>query len=436
MKKAVLLLVLILLVVSFSGVEATCAQSSTNDWPMFGHDAAHTGYSSGSVPGANGVVIWKYQTYSQWYGVYATEPVVENGRLYVIDNTGESYRNNEGVYLLCFNASSGRLLWNQTLGNPPPSSFYPTFSIAVSGGLVYTDSAAYNALNGQLSFKYPISAYSAPIIFDNLVYFNANNSGITVLDAKTGAMNWSNNTIFFLAAMDGVVFLRYDQGFMAINASTHQEVWHNKIKIEYPEQVTTAMGRLFFATLSNAYCLNASNGLMLWNTTIGDNGQNVVVSDGLVYAGTCALDASTGALIWNNTYINTKATIGVTPAAVAQGVLYVYANIDNGNGGLYGTDEDLIAFNLATGAKLWQYTFGSRDTYQFSFPVIANGMVYVGTQEGLFAFGSSGDSSQNQPVPNGIINLFIWVTLSLLIIVVVVAIIIALRYRRKKSALG
>jgi outer membrane protein assembly factor BamB len=436
MKKAVLFLFLILLAVSFTGVEVIRAQSSTSDWPIFGHDSAHTGCSNSSVPGANAVVIWKYQTFPKWYSVYAAEPVVENGRLYVIDSTGENYRNNEGVYLLCFNASSGQLLWNQTLGNPPPSSFFPTFSIAVSNGLVYTDSAAYNALNGELSFKYPNSAYSAPIIFDNQLYFNENNGGISVLDAKTGAINWRNNTLFFLAAANGVIFLSYDQGFMAINASTHHEIWRNNMKFEYPGQVSVAMGRLFFATLYNAYCLDASNGLMLWNTTIDGNGVNVVVSDGLVYAGTCALDASTGALVWNNTFINTNTTIGVTPAATAQGVLYVYANIDNGNGGLYGTDEDLIAFNLATGEKLWQYTFGTRDTYQYSFPVIANGMVYVGTQEGLFAFGDSGDSSQNPPVPKGINDFIIWVALSLLIIVIVAGITIVLSNRRKKSALG
>ena len=56
--------------------------------------------------------------------------------------------------------------------------------------------------------------------------------------------------------------------------------------------------------------------------------------------------------------------------AVANGVVYVGS--DDGN---------VYALNAATGAKLWSYATGKLE----SSPAVANGVVYVGTDERLCA---------------------------------------------------
>ena len=57
-----LILLSMLLVAFFLGVSSHAAISE-DDWPMFQHDAAHTGYSSSSLP-ANLVRLWDTSTVS------------------------------------------------------------------------------------------------------------------------------------------------------------------------------------------------------------------------------------------------------------------------------------------------------------------------------------------------------------------------------------
>ena len=61
--------------------------------------------------------------------------------------------------------------------------------------------------------------------------------------------------------------------------------------------------------------------------------------------------------------------------AVANGVVYVDSN-----------DGNVYALNAKTGAKLWSYTTGGPVSY--SSPVVVNGVVYVGSEDGkVYAFG-------------------------------------------------
>jgi outer membrane protein assembly factor BamB len=54
--------------------------------------------------------------------------------------------------------------------------------------------------------------------------------------------------------------------------------------------------------------------------------------------------------------------------AVANGVVYVGSD-----------DHNVYAFNATTGAKLWDYTTGY---WVYSSPAVANGFVYVGSDDG------------------------------------------------------
>ena len=60
--------------------------------------------------------------------------------------------------------------------------------------------------------------------------------------------------------------------------------------------------------------------------------------------------------------------------AVANGIVYVGSN-----------DKNLYALDAKTGAKLWSYATGNSVE---SSPIVTNGMVYVGSDDGkVYAFG-------------------------------------------------
>lgn len=94
--------------------------------------------------------------------------------------------------------------------------------------------------------------------------------------------------------------------------------------------------------------------------------------DGNIYA----LNASTGTKLWN---FATNGVIFSSPA-VANGVVYVgtedTGSLDGGN---------LYALNAVTGAQLWSYNTGSID---LSSPAVVDGVVYATTYDGqTYAFG-------------------------------------------------
>ena len=123
----------------------------------------------------------------------------------------------------------------------------------------------------------------------------------------------------------------------------------------------------------NVYCLNASSGDKIWNTTIvagrrGTIGSSVALADGYIYFGgydhnVYCLSASTGEKIWNYT---TGDTVESCPA-VAGGEVYVGS-----------WDGNIYCFDAKTGSQIWNYSTGGLVE---SSPAIANGFLYVGSTE-------------------------------------------------------
>jgi outer membrane protein assembly factor BamB len=120
--------------------------------------------------------------------------------------------------------------------------------------------------------------------------------------------------------------------------------------------------------------LNASNGTVLWNTSIQYASGMPAVANGMLYIGSLrkgnvyALNTKTGKVLW------TYQTGGPVESsvAVANGVVYVSATNASG----------MYALNAQTGKLLWNYNTG----FTQSSPIIVNGMVYVGSG-GTYAFG-------------------------------------------------
>src|ERR1035437_4035088 len=96
-----------------------------------------------------------------------------------------------------------------------------------------------------------------------------------------------------------------------------------------------------------------------------------------------ALKTSTGALVWKYT---TNGGIIFSSPAVANGVVYIGSE-----------DGNLYALNASTGVPLWQYTTGNAI---YSSPAVANGVVYVGSHDGnLYAFDRAGGQMSKSSRP-------------------------------------
>jgi outer membrane protein assembly factor BamB len=101
--------------------------------------------------------------------------------------------------------------------------------------------------------------------------------------------------------------------------------------------------------------------------------------DGVAYAGTLdnavyALRVSDGSLLWR---FNTNVSVDDSPL-VANGVVYVRANVAQGPGYLAGY---VFALRASDGTLLWRFTRGN----YVSTPTVVNGVAYVGSGDGTLS---------------------------------------------------
>ncbi len=362
------------------------ASSSSDDWSMFHHDPAHTGYTNSIAPTTTPVVLWSFQTSSGIGG----SPAVVDGYVYVTS----------GSYLYCLDALTGTQIW-ATSGTSSP---------AVYNGLVYTGlhgGTAYNASTGEVvwSDQTDPNAYS-PVVANGVVYID-NGVLLCAYNASTGERIWGRgdeDASSSPAVANGCVYIGGYSAF-AINASTGGKIWQY-----IPENQRTQSYRLgspavydghVYITLPdnfyNLYCFDAQTGTIMWNYSSHGLCSSPAVADGRVFVGALdsniyALNASTGAKIWNFT----TGYVVDSSSAVAGGVVYV----GSGDGNLY-------AFNASSGVKLWNFTLQpflderGFDRYMFASPAIANGVIYMGSSDGvLYALGTiSNTTTSPKPSP-------------------------------------
>jgi eukaryotic-like serine/threonine-protein kinase len=409
--------------------------SSTDNWSMFNHDLAHTGYSTSSAPktnqtlwtftagdavktspaivdgivyfgsddgyvyalnAANGSLIWKYNT----NGPVQSSPAIVNGVVYIGGYHSHS--------VFALNAYTGALIWQAST-----ESVYPLeiSSVAVSNGLVYVDTTfmgsgcllyAFDASTGNLTWNHKASGWTwcSPVISGNKVYWGYS-SRIECLDAKTGESIWNfgimgngnspnssdgtySGTSSF-SSSNGILFIgTWRENIQAWDASTGKYLWSGNTKGSVDRSTPTIANGVIYASTS----LGGTQGRM-------DAG------------GVSAVDAKTGASLWNTTV----GSIRYSSPAVAGGLVFVGTDIGpTSNPSLpQVTDHGLVyAFDAATGKTVWKFATGG-DVY--SSPAVAYGVVYVGSNDGkVYAFGSSTaqiptPSSVSSSVPTSTVTL-------------------------------
>ncbi|RMF44280.1 MAG: hypothetical protein D6755_09335, partial [Anaerolineae bacterium] len=236
-----LLLSLLMSTLPPSAVQA--APQAAEDWPMYYHDAKHSGRTTASVPN-------NQPLYLQWAYAFGerveveVQPILAGGVLYVGVMNGEMH---------AIDALSGQTKWIAQPGGPIPHT------AAVSGGRV-----VFGSLDGS-------------------VYALRTSNGSTAWTFATGAP-----VVSAPAIVNGTVYIGSTDGNLyAIDLSSGAEVWHYATGSPVVSSPAVANGRVYFGSEDlKARAVDAASGALLWETQLSGaamhNTHPVLSDDGSV----------------------------------------------------------------------------------------------------------------------------------------------------------
>lgn len=359
-----------------------------DDWPMFHHDAGNSGYTTSNGPLTNST-LWNFTTAND-----VESPVVANGYVYI--SCGNSI--SSGPYeVYCLNATSGVQVWDFTAGG---YVFFP----AVDNGYVYLGSDdghlyCLNAVTGAQVWNYSAGSsvdVNEPIVTNGYVYFGTifgfTGGELLCLNAVTGAMKWNFSTTgaTYVSVSGDYAYVgaantgggTYMGVVYCLNALTGASIWNYTTDGAAGNPPVAYNGYVYFGTGGvyvdkySVYCLNAATGSQVWNFTITGGTSTVAVANGNIYVADLndlyCLNAQTGAKVW---WFMGSGGFASSPAVTASGYLYVGCN-----------DYNVYCLNATDGAEMWQYHTGGGVS---SSPAIVNGVLYVGSNDEMYAFGTT-----------------------------------------------
>ena len=291
-------------------------------------------------------------------------------------------------------APKGNLLWKFNTGDKIRSSPVIADGVVYEGsntGCVY----ALNASNGDLLWQYNSGSNidGSPAIANGIVYigilWDGHNGYVSALNATNGVLLWKFATNSGVESspiiVNGIVYIGSYFGFVyALNATTGAQIWSYLTGGTTFSSPAIANGVLYIGSGNGKiYAINAENGTPIWLAQTGDiiysspaftnNIVYTISENGNVYA----LNAKNGAVIWQ-AYVGSGTDHTDTSPSVANGIVYICTR--NGN----------YAFNATTGAQIWFFTspYSPRQLtgYMYSSPAIAYDIVYFGSVDGyIFA---------------------------------------------------
>jgi len=379
------------------------ATSGPDEWAMWRHDPAHTGYAPQDGTRPQGVVKWQFAT----GGPLFSSPAVAGGTLYLA--TGDRR-------VIALDTGSGQVKWEWATTGPVNSS------PAIADGLLYIGlrdkrlialDAADGSLCWQLELGSPI--LSSPTVSDGVVYVSCLGERLYAVDAANGQLRWTANTRSAMSCSSPAV----SQGIVVVGSRMRGEshltgVWggsvyfidamSGRIQMEFHTQrqmesspairdgVVYAGGldrRLYALDLTarswplewpilkiwaNVYLWGMAphppdpSGLLWQFRADGEVNTGPAVAEGMVYFGTSsgtfyALD-TTGEEQWR---FATGEPLD-SPPAVGNGVVYFGC-----------ADGRLYALDAASGNKLWDFATGGEIS---TAPTLAQGMVFVASGDG------------------------------------------------------
>jgi outer membrane protein assembly factor BamB len=375
-KLFLLLLALMLIILPSAALKTLVLANGVDEWPMFHHDLANTGYTTSSGPSTN-ETLWVYSTYDP----VMCSPAISGGYIYFGGSFGNFY---------CLDADTGAAIWS----NPANDAIYS--SPAVADGKVYfgsNDGEIYclNATDGTYVWSYPTgdAMDGKPKVAGGYLYIVSSATGtLFCLDASTGTQAWNATDITGSPAIVGdclyvgagtIPFYKLN----CLNATDGSLIWSYWANDMVTCSPAVADGLVYFGCWDGSvYCVNASTGEYppVWSYWAGTAFlSSPAVAGGLVYIGSndyivYCLNGTTGTCSW------VYSTGGMVCSAPAVNNEYVYVN----------TYEIMYCLNASTGTQVWY----SEIPGWAGSPAIANGKVYAGSVgNSMYCFGESAPST-------------------------------------------
>jgi outer membrane protein assembly factor BamB len=377
-----------------------------SSWPMYCHDARHTGQSPNSTASITGAEKWQ----TPLTGWVEGSPVIDkNGIIYIGCND---------FFALYPN---GTIKWNYWV-----EGWIESAPAIDENGIIYVGSvtAMPNYLyafypNGTLKWKYITgdSVYSSPAIDnDGTIYFGqcSGETGYIKALYPNGTLRWSyhtNDVVLSSPAIgsDGTVYCgSHDGNLYALYPNNGTVKW----KFGTGGWVRTAPciaadGTIYCVSLDNYLYAMSPNGTMKWRTNVGAGTSPTIGQDGTIYAGwdhLYAINPTNGSVKWVFNPGSYRCIEGGIPAHSADGTIYCGAIIRMGD---ISQGGEIIAIN-PDGTEKWRETIAEYRVE--SAPAIAeDGTIYIGSSWNpdngyLHAFGPLDPHAPTTPTITGQTN--------------------------------
>jgi outer membrane protein assembly factor BamB len=307
------------------------------------------------------------------------------------------------------NVGGLKVLWSADDGS------FPFTAPAVVNGVVYSGTNAFDAATGKLLWATNSGGLS-PAISKGTAYIDTQN-GLCAYAAANGTNLWCAENNYLpdapsgAALVDGIVYFGSALGSVfAIDASTGAPLWSAPISTHNAASSPAVSNGVVYINGDGLFAFDAKTGTQLWSSSILSGTSSPAVAGGVVYCSggvLAAFNAETGTVLWSESPGGPTAILGDSPA-VAKSMVYIGASVPGQHGSFSGM---LYALNAKTGKTMWSASVASGVT---SSPAVANGVVYVGSDDGtLYAFNAKtgaelaavpGVAGQSSPtVANGMV---------------------------------
>jgi eukaryotic-like serine/threonine-protein kinase len=367
-----LFVVCIGLAMSISAVTVQGQDTASDNWSQFRGNPRLTGVSESKVP-AELKQLWTYEAGDS----IESSAAIVGGTVFVGSQKGE---------LVSLNLDNGSVYWKYKIDDPIGES-----SASYSGGVVYIGDLggwlhAVNASDGKKiwAFKTGSEIKSSPVVIDDRVLIGSYDEHLYCVSARNGSLLWkfkTNGPVHSTPSIsNGVAFIAgCDEMFRAIRISDGKEVFNVSSDAYTGASPAIRGDSAFYGTFNNEVLMvNLTEHRVAWRyqhpqrqfpfySSAAVTANRVVVGgrDKMVHG--LSLD---GRAAWT---FATRARVESSPA-IADGRVFVGSN-----------DGRFYVLNVMTGAKLWEFNAGAALSAS---PAIGKGRIVIGSQDGkLYCFG-------------------------------------------------
>src|SRR3954453_22209044 len=365
----------------------------TFKWPIYGYAPQSTRELGANMPPPDR----KLWAFTKGHGLIEFEPVLANGVLYYVNNSGMAF---------AVNAKNGKKRWGRKVGSlvasSPAWNKNRVFVVTLTPGTIW----ALNAKNGKVIWKksLPSRSESSPIVVNNVVYFGSENGTVYAYRASDGGKVWTYHAGGAVKAglafnKGNLYFGDYSGAVTALRAKNGSRVWSTATSGasfnrsgQFYSTPAVAYGRVYLGnTDSFVYSFVAKNGHLAWRHGTGAYvyaapavssapriGPAVFIGsyDGNFYA----LGAQSGGVKWS---YHVGGRISGAPTVI--GDIVYFSSLGN---------HDTTGLDVRTGHKVWHFKHGSFN------PMVADGKrFYLTTNSNVFGLAPHASKTAKPKAP-------------------------------------